>query len=73
MKRFEDNLTHSDPRSFSFSLAHYFFSLCANSEEVGDETLLQLGRQREQLEVASSHLEATRNVAIQASFVLRSM
>lgn len=48
-------------------------ALCADSEEVGTSTLLQMGRQREQLETTAGHIDATRSAAEQAGTILRSM
>lgn len=48
-------------------------ALCADSEETGTSTLLQMGRQREQLETTSGHIDATRSAAEQAGTILRSM
>jgi hypothetical protein len=47
--------------------------LCVESEDIGTSTLLQMGRQREQLETTSGHIDATRSAAEQAGFILRSM
>ena len=48
-------------------------ALCADSEEIGTSTLLQMGRQREQLETTAGHIDATRNAVEQAGTILRSM
>ena len=48
-------------------------SLCADSEEIGTNTLLQMGRQREQLETTSGHIDATRSAAEQAGIIMRDM
>lgn len=48
-------------------------ALCADSEETGTSTLLQMGRQREQLETTSGHIDSTRAAAEQAGTILRSM
>jgi hypothetical protein len=59
---------------FSIGFLYYLnCRLCADSEEVGTSTLLQMGRQREQLETTSGHIDATRSAAEQAGFILRSM
>ena len=48
-------------------------SLCADSEEIGTSTLLQMGRQREQLETTAGHIDATRSAAEQAGVIMREM
>lgn len=48
-------------------------ALCADSEQVGASTLETMGRQREQLYSASSHLERARNAADQAKRILKHM
>jgi len=48
-------------------------ALCADSEQVGASTLQTLGQQREQLYMASSHLERARSSADQAKRLLRQM
>ena len=48
-------------------------ALCADSEQVGASTLQTLGQQREQLYMASSHLERARSSADQAKRILRQM
>lgn len=48
-------------------------ALCADSEQVGASTLQTLGQQREQLYLASSHLERARSSADQAKRILRQM
>ena len=48
-------------------------ALCADSEQVGASTLQTLGQQREQLYMASSHLERARSSADQAKHILRQM
>jgi len=48
-------------------------ALCADSEQVGASTLQTLGQQREQLYMASSHLDRARSSADQAKRILRQM
>jgi Snare region anchored in the vesicle membrane C-terminus len=48
-------------------------SILADTEMIGTNTLQQMGRQREQLQNASSNLEAVQNVAMQAKIILTSM
>lgn len=47
--------------------------LCSDSEQIGTNTLLQMGQQREQLETTSGHIYATRSAAEQAGVIMRDM
>ena len=48
-------------------------SILAETEEIGTTVLHQMGRQREQIQNSNQHLEAVRNVTIQAKNILMSM
>jgi hypothetical protein len=59
----------------SYSYRHAVFvsilrSLCIETEEIGNGTLRQMGRQREQLQGANSNIDAIQNVAQQARIIL---
>lgn len=43
------------------------------TEQIGNSTLLQMGQQREQLQNASSNIDATREIARHAGLVLADM
>jgi vesicle transport through interaction with t-SNAREs protein 1 len=45
-------------------------SIMYETEHIGNTTLLQMGRQREQLENTNSHLRAVQQVAVQAKNIL---
>ncbi|CAB9531206.1 expressed unknown protein [Seminavis robusta] len=71
---FDENYNDMDRLlSNSEDMLRNSLQLCSDSEEVGTSTLLQMGRQREQLETTSGHIDATRSAVEQASVVLRSM
>ena len=48
-------------------------SLALETEQIGNATLSQMGRQREQLHSANSNIDATLNVARQAGAILSDM
>jgi Snare region anchored in the vesicle membrane C-terminus len=48
-------------------------SILAETEEIGTTVLHQMGRQREQIQTSNQHLDAVRNVTIQAKNILMSM
>jgi len=48
-------------------------SLCAESEQIGWNTLNQMGRQREQLEVTHEYVRNTRDMTTQAKLLLKEM
>ena len=48
-------------------------SILAETEQVGTSTLLQMGRQREQMENANRYVSAVQAVAVQAKNILTSM
>ena len=48
-------------------------SLCMETEQIGNMTLDQMGRQREQLEGANANISATIQVARQAKEILNQM
>ena len=48
-------------------------ALCADTEQVGASTLQTMGEQREQLYMASSHLQRARNATDQAKRILKQM
>lgn len=48
-------------------------SILAETEEIGTHVLHQMGRQREQIQNSNQHLDAVRNVTIQAKNILTSM
>lgn len=50
-----------------------FISLCASSEHIGNETLGQMGRQREQLEATNQYLTDTNVLAGRARQILQDM
>ena len=43
------------------------------TEQIGNSTLSQMGRQREQLTGANANIEATREIALQAKAILTDM
>ena len=43
------------------------------TEQIGNQTISQMGRQREQLDGARANIEATREIAVQAGLVLRDL
>lgn len=49
------------------------FRLCASSEQIGSETLGQMGRQREQLESTNQYLSDTNALAVRARQILKDM
>ena len=57
--------------NLSFCVLH--FRLCASSEQIGDETLGQMGRQREQLEATNQYLHDTSTLTGQARQILQDM
>ena len=56
----------------TLSLLSFFFpkSLCLETEQIGNNTLEQMGRQREQLGNANRNISATREIAEQARVIL---
>ena len=48
-------------------------SVLAETEHIGNQTLLQMGRQRDQLQNANRNLEAIQSVAVQAKNILVSI
>lgn len=54
----------------SESLLRETHSIMYETEHIGNTTLLQMGRQREQLENTNSHLQAVKQVATQAKNIL---
>lgn len=50
-----------------------YYSLALETERIGNETIGQMGRQREQLQNANSNLDATLDVARQAGVILTDM
>lgn len=48
-------------------------SILMETEQIGTETLLQMGRQREQLENTQRHLEAVRQVTVRAKAILTNL
>lgn len=59
--------------SLFFFIFFFYYRICSDTEEIGTSTLLQMGRQREQLETTAGHIRATQSTAEQASIILRSM
>jgi hypothetical protein len=48
-------------------------SLCAETEQIGSETLSQMGRQREQLLITNQYLSYTSELTLRARQVLQDM
>ena len=48
-------------------------SLCAETEQIGSETLSQMGRQREQLLMTNQYMSDTSELTLQARRVLQDM
>ena len=48
-------------------------SLVSETEYIGMNTLVQMGQQREQLQIASDHLDGTTNAMYQARILLTQM
>jgi hypothetical protein len=48
-------------------------SLCAETEQIGSETLSQMGRQREQLLITDQYLSDTSELTLRARQVLQDM
>jgi hypothetical protein len=56
-----------------FPLSLCFVRLCASSEQIGNETLGQMGLQREQLEQTNQYLTDTHEMAGRARQILKDM
>jgi hypothetical protein len=54
---------------------HYYIicSLCMETEQIGNNTLSQMGRQREQITNANVNIERTKEIALQAKAILTDM
>ena len=59
--------------SNSESLLRESQALCIESEQIGNSTISQMSRQREQLQGASANIDATMDVARQAGMILSDM
>ena len=61
---------------FTFTLIYirtYIHRLVSDTEYIGMSTLTQMGQQREQLQIASDHLDGTTDAMHQARLILTSM
>jgi hypothetical protein len=58
---------------YDFVLCPIFYSLTVESEQIGNATIDQMTRQREQMEGANANALRTRQIAEQASAVLSDM
>jgi hypothetical protein len=60
-------------QTFCLSLTCSRSSLCAETEQIGSETLGQMGRQREQLLITNQYLSDTSQLTLRARQLLQDM